>query len=239
MRTSKASLYFDVVSPYTYLNLVTWSRYLPLWPSVDLALRPVFLGGIMKATGNKPPGMLRQKHAFMMQDLRRCSQQANIPLLDVPTNFLSEVARASLQVQRTLCAAEQYGIPKSKRLDLALGFSYAIHADPALRCSENTLTVAPPLFHSAFSRAGFDEAEAKTIIQLVSSAEVKGLLQAATDEAVARGAFGSPTLVIESNAAHESGPSKDNLLIFGSDRMEQIAWILGEAWKGPNPSAVG
>ena len=146
--------------------------------------------------------------------------------------------RVARRRQEQLCAAEQHGIPKSKRLDLALGFSYAIHADSALRCSENALTVAPPLFHSAFSRAGFDEAEAKTIIQLVSSAEVKGLLQAATDEAVSRGAFGSPTLIVESNAAHEAGPSKDNLLIFGSDRMEQIAWILDETWKGPNPSAV-
>ena len=43
-------LFYDVVSPYTHLALHVWQRYSKIWP-VDLALRPMFLGGVMQATG--------------------------------------------------------------------------------------------------------------------------------------------------------------------------------------------
>ena len=230
---AKLSLYFDVVSPYTHLNLHTWSRYLPLW-NVNLRLRPVFLGGIMKSTGNKPPGVLPQKMEFMRQDLLRSSEQASIPLLETPNNFFSEVARATLTVQRTLSAAELHGLSAAKQFNLALGFSDAIHADAALRNENNDLKVAPPLFHAAFSRARVDESSAKAIMELSSSDEAKLMLQANTEEAVARGAFGSPTLFVESGEARGL-TAADEFMLFGSDRMEQLAWSLDQPWLGPDP----
>lgn len=240
MARAKLSLYFDVVSPYTHLNLHTWSRYLPLWHNVDLRLRPVFLGGVMKSTGNKPPGVLPQKMEFMRQDLSRTSECANIPLLEIPNNFFSEVARATLNVQRTLSAAELHGLPAAKQLDLALGFSDAIHADTALRNEDNDLEVAPSLFHAAFAKARLDESSANAIMQLSGSAEVKARLQATTEEAVARGAFGSPTLFVESGAVRGAvrggATAGEELMLFGSDRMEQLAWTLDQPWMGPNPS---
>jgi glutathione S-transferase kappa 1 len=235
---AKLSLYFDVVSPYTHLSLHTWSRYLPLW-NVDLRLRPVFLGGIMKSTGNKPPGVLPQKMEFMRQDLARFSQQANIPLLKIPNNFFSEVARATLAVQRTLSAAELHGLTASQQLDLALGFSNVIHADKNLRNAENDLNISPPLFHAAFEQACVDEKDAKAIMEQSGKADAKAALQAATEEAVARGAFGSPTVFVESGAvcavSDSAMPAGEEFMIFGSDRMEQLAWSLGQPYSGPNP----
>ena len=55
-------LFFDVVSPYTHFALHVWSRYAQIWP-VDLKLRPMLLGGVMKATGNSPSGTLPQRAA--------------------------------------------------------------------------------------------------------------------------------------------------------------------------------
>lgn len=176
---------------------------------------------------------------FMRQDLARFSQQASIPLLNIPNNFFSEVARATLAVQRTLAAAELHGLPASKRLKLALEFSNAIHADKDLRNAENDLTVSPPLFHAAFERACIDETDTKAIMEQSAKAEAKAALQAATEEAVSRGAFGSPTVFVESGAVRavpgSAMPAGEEFMIFGSDRMEQLAWSLGQPYSGPNP----
>ena len=44
-------LYFDVVSPYVCLNWHVLQRYQKRW-DFDLILKPIFLGGVMKTTGN-------------------------------------------------------------------------------------------------------------------------------------------------------------------------------------------
>ena len=98
-------LFFDVVSPYTHFALHVWSRYAQIWP-VDLKLRPMLLGGVMKATGNSPPGTLPQRAAYLQQDLRRNASLFAVDILPVPNNFISEVARAVVHVQRVLCAAQ-------------------------------------------------------------------------------------------------------------------------------------
>ena len=42
---------YDVVSPFAHLAFAALAAH----PTVPLTLRPVFLGGIMAATGNTPP----------------------------------------------------------------------------------------------------------------------------------------------------------------------------------------
>ena len=87
--------------PYTHINLHTWARYVQRWgPSVSLALRPIFLGGVMKATGNKPPGLLASKMRFMSQDIGRACAMSEIPILPIPSNFVSEVAREVVHAER-------------------------------------------------------------------------------------------------------------------------------------------
>ena len=99
-------LFFDVVSPYTHFALHVWSRYAQIWP-VDLKLRPMLLGGVMKATGNSPPGTLPQRAAYLQQDLRRNASLFAVDILPVPNNFISEVARAVVHVQRV---EAQFGV---------------------------------------------------------------------------------------------------------------------------------
>ena len=96
-------LFFDVVSPYTHFALHVWSRYAQIWP-VDLKLRPMLLGGVMKATGNSPPGTLPQRAAYLQQDLRRNAALFAVDILPVPNNFISVVARAVEQHTARECA---------------------------------------------------------------------------------------------------------------------------------------
>ena len=123
---AKVELFFDCVSPYTHLALNQWAKYCRRWP-VALSLRPMFLGGVMQATGNKPPGMLPQKASFLAEDLRRSSSMLDIALLPTPGNFFSEVARAVVSVQRILCAAQGDGLSAERQLELAIAFSNCIH----------------------------------------------------------------------------------------------------------------
>jgi len=40
-------------------------------PTVRIELKPTFLGGIMKGSGNKPPGVVAGKMVYMGRDLQR------------------------------------------------------------------------------------------------------------------------------------------------------------------------
>ncbi len=104
----KVRYFFDVVSPYSALSWKVLRRYKTLW-NMQLELVPVFLGGIMQATGNKPPAMLPARAVFTANDLERQSKLYQVPMLPTPTNFFSSVAKDVIQCQRLLCAAQLVG----------------------------------------------------------------------------------------------------------------------------------
>ena len=60
--------------------------------------------------------------------------------------------------------------------------------------------------------AGFDPAE---IMALTADAEVKAVLRATTEEAVARGVFGAPTMFV------------GDAMFFGQDRLAFVRAALG------------
>ena len=57
------TVYFDTVSPYSYIGVETLLRYRDrVWgEKVRVELVPFFLGGVMKASGNQPPATLPAK----------------------------------------------------------------------------------------------------------------------------------------------------------------------------------
>ena len=231
MLAREVSLFFDVVSPYTHINLHTWARYVQRWgPSVSLALRPIFLGGVMKATGNKPPGLLPSRMRFMSQDIGRACAMSDIPILPIPSNFMSEVAREVVKVQRLVCAAQLRGLEPAEQLRLVLACSDSIHATPGLRTEDDALRLDDAFLASVRDRSGLDSSLWAELLAQAGEAAAKDLLQSNTDEAVARGAFGSPTLFVP---AEEEGGREQ--LFFGSDRMEQLAFTLKLPYEGPKP----
>ena len=64
--------------------------------------------------------------------------------------------------------------------------------------------------------------------ELAQGEATKKALRANTEEAVARGAFGSPTAFVQEADASEA-------MFFGSDRMEQLAHHLGLPYHGARP----
>ena len=47
---------------------------------MDLILRPFFLGGVMKETGNRPPMMVPAKGLYMAKDLARNAKYFALPI---------------------------------------------------------------------------------------------------------------------------------------------------------------
>ncbi|CAN0390568.1 unnamed protein product, partial [Scytosiphon promiscuus] len=60
-------------------------RRLGVWDNTDIRLRPFFLAGVMKATGNKPPATLKTKGLYMRRDVMRMAKHHGallVPLKD-------------------------------------------------------------------------------------------------------------------------------------------------------------
>lgn len=66
----------------------------------------------------------------------------------------------------------------------------------------------------------------RDMIQLAADPEIKKIFRDNTDEAVAKGAFGAPTLLVK-----QAGSDQEHLF-FGSDRFESIAGFLNIPYPG-------
>ncbi len=71
--------YFDLVSPYSYLAHGRVGRICEEH-GAELVFRPMLLGGVLKATGNKAAIELPAKGRYMMQDLRRWAEHYRLPM---------------------------------------------------------------------------------------------------------------------------------------------------------------
>ncbi len=167
---------FDVGSPTSYLAY----RRLPAIAArtgAKVDHIPVLLGGIFKATGNAPPGVVAARGRWMGIDMARFAARENIPLAmnpDFPINTIT--------MMRLLAGARGTAdfAPLLEALFVAMWEQPRNMADPAILAA-------------TLAAAGFDAAA-----QLARAAdpEVKAALVAATDYAIGRGAFGAPTFFV-------------------------------------------
>ncbi|XP_070318482.1 glutathione S-transferase kappa 1 isoform X2 [Odocoileus virginianus] len=88
----------------------------------------------------------------------------------------------------------------------------------------------PPSILAAAEKAGMSMGQAQELLERVSTPQVKNKLKETTDTACKYGAFGLPITVTHLD--------DETHMLFGSDRMELLAYLLGEKWMGPVPPAV-
>uniref|UniRef100_A0A2K5RUN4 Glutathione S-transferase kappa 1 n=1 Tax=Cebus imitator TaxID=2715852 RepID=A0A2K5RUN4_CEBIM len=88
----------------------------------------------------------------------------------------------------------------------------------------------PQSILAAAEKAGMSAEQAQGLLEKSSTSKVKNQLKETTEAACRYGAFGLPITV-----AHVDGQTH---MVFGSDRMELLAYLLGEKWMGPVPPAV-
>ena len=196
MSAKQVEFFLDVGSPTTYL---AWTRLPRLCreAGATLKLRPMLLGAVFQATGNASPANVPAKGRYMNIDMARFARRYGVPLAinpHFPVNTLM-LMRAATGVQMRM----------PERLDAYLdGVFRAMWVEP-LNLND------PGLVAEAWRAAGFDP---QALLALAGDAEVKAALRATTDEAVARGVFGAPTMFVGDE------------MFFGQDRLDFVREAL-------------
>lgn len=220
--TSKkvVELFYDVVSPYSWLGFEIMCRYRNVW-NIELKLRPAFLGGVMQGSGNKPPGLVPNKFQYMTKDLHRLSEYFNVPVQAPSDPFEAMFQKGSLTAMRFVTAVQERETGGDKQVE-------RVSRELWRRIwSEDKDITEPASLSEAAMKAGLSEREIKEALELSTSEEIKEKLKSATQNALDYGAFGFPLVVCRVNGKPE--------MFFGSDRFELMAHCIGEKWLGPQP----
>eukprot|EP00004_Rigifila_ramosa_P018727 TRINITY_DN4693_c0_g1_i2.p3 TRINITY_DN4693_c0_g1~~TRINITY_DN4693_c0_g1_i2.p3 ORF type:complete len:184 (-),score=51.44 TRINITY_DN4693_c0_g1_i2:34-585(-) len=179
----------------------------------------MLLGGVMQATGNKPPAMLPARGVFMNQDMERNAKWFGVAIQSPPVEFPCN----TIVPMRVLTAASVHApevvVPLAREL-WARYWGKQMHIKTAADVEQ------------ACAAAGVPAATAQKLLALAGTEEVKAALKKATDEAVERGAFGAPVMLVTPAGQTEAE------FFFGSDRFEQMAFLYGWKWFGPVPTRL-
>ncbi|MCC5812502.1 MAG: 2-hydroxychromene-2-carboxylate isomerase [Ectothiorhodospiraceae bacterium] len=168
--------FFDVGSPASYL---AWTQLpgIAERAGAGIVWRPMLLGGVFKATGNRSPAEVPAKSRYMRKDIARYVERYGIRFQhnpDFPINTLL-----------LMRGAEGYRDTPDFHRYLTAIFE-AMWAEPRNLNDPNEAA-------KVLQAAGFDPAE---VLRLTESQEVKDRLKASTSEAVERGVFGAPTFFV-------------------------------------------
>jgi 2-hydroxychromene-2-carboxylate isomerase len=168
--------FFDYGSPYSYLANAVLPE-LATRNAAELVFRPMLLGAVFKATGNQSPMMepIAAKRAYGGLALQRTAALHGVPFAGNPHFPINTLA-----LMRTAVAARQSGVFDP--------FHAAIY--PAFWVEGENLG-DPAVVAEVVARAGLDAAK---LVELSDTRAVKDELRATTEEAVARGAFGAPSI---------------------------------------------
>ncbi|MEQ8459543.1 MAG: 2-hydroxychromene-2-carboxylate isomerase [Sandaracinaceae bacterium] len=191
--SSTVDFYFDVGSPYTYLA-ATQIDGLVERTGATVVWKPMLLGGVFQLTGNAPPARVAAKGKWMLSDLSLWAERYGVPFHmnpHFPVNTLS--------AQRALTAAEELHGQEAMQ-KLARVFMDGMWVERADMSDGDELAFR-------VNRAGGD---AGKLMRRVGEDELKQKLKDVTQEAVDRGAFGSPSFFVGER------------LFFGNDRLDLL-----------------
>ena len=191
-----AEFFFDFGSPTTYLAF-TQLPQIARETGAQLVYKPMLLGGVFKATGNASPVTIAAKARWMSADLPLWAQHYGVPFAFNPHFPIN-----TLTLMRGACGVQMHAPQDFER--------YLQAVFQAMWIAPHNLGDAQVLT-TVLEAAGFS---APTFMQWVADAEVKARLIANTEEAVARGYVGAPTIVVGEK------------LFFGQDRLDFVRKAL-------------
>ncbi len=183
--------FYDLGSPYAYLTAERINAILPAVP----IWQPVLLGAIFAATGRSSWAETPERKAGIAEIERRGHEYGLQPFR-WPDPWPSD----GLTAMRAAIFAKQAG--RAVAFSLA-AFRQAFAAGRDLSETDNVLIAAAAC-----------ELHPRAVLKGISMRSVKDELRSATDEAIARGVVGVPTVAIGEQ------------LFFGDDRLEEAAAAL-------------
>ncbi len=168
--------YFDYGSPTAYLAY-TQLPALAKRTGATVHYKPILLGGIFQATGNRSPVELPAKGKYMSEDLPWFARRYGVPYAwnpHFPINTLS------------LMRGAIYAQGKGRLLPYSDTVYKAVWADGVNMNDPNEVG-------KVLAAGGFDS---KEFLAAIQDPAIKQALKDATDAAVRRGLFGAPTFFV-------------------------------------------
>jgi 2-hydroxychromene-2-carboxylate isomerase len=194
--------YFDFSSPYGYFASTKIDTLAAKYGRAVI-WRPFLLGAAMKITGGAPLPGVPMKGDYARRDFARSASFYGVEY-KLPSTFpisSQAPARAFYWVNRTDPNA-------AKALATALYRAYFVD-DINISNPEDTIAVCAKL--------GYKAEDARAAL---NDPAIKELVKTEVDKAIARGAFGSPFIVVDGEA------------FWGADRLDQIdKWLASGGWK--------
>jgi 2-hydroxychromene-2-carboxylate isomerase len=191
--------YFDVGSPAAYLAF-TQLPAIAARHQAQIEWRPVLLGGIFKAVGNRPPIEVAPKGRYFLEDMLRYAARYGVEMRINPSFPFSTVS-----LMRSAVAMQMY---EPARLPDYAAFLYHAMWAEGLNLGD------PATFAQALTSNGYNAAE---IAAWIGDPAVKQKLFDCTNAAVERGLFGVPTMFVEGT------------MFFGQDRLDFVNEALAAA----------
>ena len=184
--------YFDFGSPAAYL---AWTQLPEMCKAADakLVYKPILLGGVFQATGNRAPITVPTKGSYLFTDLARYAKRYGVPMEMNPHFPINTLTLMRGAVGMQLREAQRFEV-YVKAMFNAIWVTPKNLNDPAVTAA-------------ALQEAGFDPA---AFMALVSDPEVKEALKAATQAAVDRQIFGAPTMFV------------GDQMFWGQDRLDFV-----------------
>ncbi len=193
--TPTIEFYFDFGSPNAYLAY-------RVVPSIEarlktkIELKPALLGGIFKATGNQSPGVtlagIPAKAAYEQLEARRFIARHGLTRY----RFNPAFPINTLQMMRGAMLAKTLGV-----FEPYVEAVYVAMWERALNMGD------PAVFMEVLDEAGLPS---KDFAEHIGDADVKQALVTSTEEAIARGVFGSPAFFVGDEH------------FFGKDRLRDV-----------------
>jgi 2-hydroxychromene-2-carboxylate isomerase len=200
--SASIDFYFDFSSPYGYLASEKIEA-MAARHARGVDWRPILLGVIFKQTGAVPLTQVPLKGDYSKRDMPRSARFHGVTdfrmpsRLPIPSQAPARIALWQKQRDAALAARVVHALYRAFFVD-----------DLDISVPENAVAVA--------ERCGVDTAAARAAID---DPAVKDALKQANDEAISRGVFGSPFIIVDGEP------------FWGMDRFDQVErWLATGGW---------
>jgi len=173
----------------------------------------------MQATGNTPPASVPAKSKYLFLDLERNAKYFNLKMVTLPKVF-PIITLLNQRVLTSVSELEKIGaVPQNTLENLTRKFWQIFWG-------EGTDISQQAVVEEACASIGLSTEKIKQILEAAASPKIKELLRATTDEAISKGAFGAPIMIVKRVGVKDE-------LFFGSDRFHILFPMIGLQWNGP------
>ena len=191
--------FFDFISPYAYL---AWTQLARVAARSDYTVQPipVLFAGLLDAHGTNGPAEIPARRRYLIKDVARKAHGFGVPIdapFAHPFNPLLALRIASLPMT---------DVEQTKVIDVLYRATWVQRAD----------VTQPHVVASALRTAGLDPA----LVDRARATDAKERVRAQTNDAIALGVFGVPTMLV------------DDEMFWGTDSMGDLELFL----QGSNPA---